>query len=363
MAEPRSAGSAQTQSEETAEAAGLHYVSSAEPGLSRRAAGAGFTYRDAHGVRIADIKTLDRIHHLAIPPAWREVWICADPRGHLQAVGKDERDRTQYLYHPAFRSVRDSAKFEHLLTFARTLPAIRAAVARDMAKAGLGRNTVLATVVHLLETTMIRIGNRDYAAANKSYGLTTLRNRHVTLDGSALRFHFTGKSGKSWRVSVQDRRAARIVRGLQELPGQMLFQYADEEGGVQAITSADVNAYLKSISGADVTAKDFRTWAGTVLAATAFAERGAAGDAPSRRAVAEVIAEVAAKLGNTPSICRKCYVHPQLVEAYLGGEPVMPVGSASAGALSAEEAAVLAFLRRRARSGASKPTPKRRARG
>ncbi len=362
MAEPRAAASALIQPEEAAEAAGLHYVSSAAPGLSRRAAGTGFTYSDARGARVADLATLDRIHHLAIPPAWREVWICADPRGHLQAVGKDERGRTQYLYHPEFRAVRDSAKFEHMLAFARSLPAIRAAVARDMAKPGLGRDTVLATVVHLLETTMIRVGNRDYATANKSYGLTTLRNRHVTLDGSALRFHFTGKSGKSWRVSVRDRRAARIVRSLQDLPGQMLFQYDDGEGGVQAITSADVNAYLKAISGAEVTAKDFRTWAGTVLAAAAFAERAAAGTTPSRRAVAEVIAEVAAKLGNTPSICRKCYVHPQLVEAYLAGELGTPLRRTSARALSAEEAAVLAFLRRRARSESSEPAPRRRAR-
>jgi DNA topoisomerase I len=334
---------------DAAEAAGLRYVSRGARGWARRRAGVGFCYVDAEGRLVRDRAALDRIRGLVIPPAWREVWICADPRGHLQASGKDERGRTQYLYHADFRSARDSAKFEHMLAFARALPAIRARVAADMARPGLRREKVLATVVHLLETTMIRVGNRDYAAANKSYGLTTLRNRHVTLAGSELRFHFKGKSGKDWRVSVLDRRTARVVRALQELPGQLLFQYADDDGAPQAVSSADVNAYLKEISGADVTAKDFRTWAGTVLAAVALADRAAAGETPSKRGAAAVIAEVAAKLGNTPTICRKCYVHPEVIEAYLSGALTLRVRKSVGRSLGLDphEAAVLAFLRRR----------------
>jgi len=342
-------------------AAGLRYVSAADPGILRQRAGRGFRYLDADGRAIDDQATFDRIRQLAIPPAWREVWICADAKGHLQAVGRDERGRAQYLYHPEFRAVRDSAKFEHMLAFAAALPTIRARVATDMARPGLGRETVLATVVHLLETTMIRIGNRDYAAANKSYGLTTLRNRHVSLQGSALLFHFKGKSGKDWRVGVRDRRAARIVRALQDLPGQPLFQYEGDDGSVQAVSSADVNAYLKEISGAEVTAKDFRTWAGTVLAATALAGRVAEGEGPSKRGAARVIAEVAAALGNTPTVCRKCYVHPEVVDAYLAGELALRL-TRPRGGLSAEESAVLRFLRRRTRTGSSGRARRPRAR-
>jgi DNA topoisomerase-1 len=336
--------------DEAAEAAGLRYVTSADPGIGRRRAGRGFRYVDAEGQTVRDPESLDRIRLLAIPPAWREVWICSDARGHLQALGKDARGRTQYLYHPDFRAVRDRAKFEHMLDFARALPAIRKRVAADMARPGLGRDKVLATVVHLLETTMIRVGNRDYAAANRSYGLTTLRNRHVSLAGQGVRFHFKGKSGREWRVSVRDRRAVRIVRALQELPGQMLFQYADDEGDLQAVTSADVNAYLREISGAEVTAKDFRTWAGTVLAAVAFAARAADAAGSSKRGAAEVIAEVASSLGNTPTICRKCYVHPHLVEAYLNGGLALQIEAEKGDelGLDPQEAAVLAFLEQRA---------------
>ncbi|HEY1879630.1 MAG TPA: DNA topoisomerase IB [Caulobacteraceae bacterium] len=336
--------------DEAAEAAGLRYVTSAEPGIGRRRAGRGFRFLDAKGHAVTAPETLDRIWGLAIPPAWREVWICSDPRGHLQALGKDARGRTQYLYHPEFRALRDRAKFEHILDFARVLPTIRRRVAADMGKRGLGRDKVLATVVHLLETTMIRVGNRDYAAANSSYGLTTLRNRHVSLEGQEVRFHFNGKSGRDWRISVRDRRAARIVRALQDLPGQLLFKYADDEGELQAVTSADVNAYLREISGAEVTAKDFRTWAGTVLAAGAFASRATEGAAPSKRGAAAVIAEVAASLGNTPTICRKCYVHPHLVEAYLNGGLALRIDPepGDESELDAHEAAVLAFLEQRA---------------
>jgi DNA topoisomerase I len=246
--------------DEAAEAAGLRYVTSAAPGICRKRSGRGFRYVDAEGAAITDPELLDRIRLLAIPPAWREVWICADPRGHLQSLGKDARGRTQYLYHPDFRAVRDRAKFDHMLDFARTLPAIRARAAADMARPGLGRDKVLATVAYLLEASMIRVGSRDYAAVNRSYGLTTLRNRHVSLEGPEVRFRFKGKSGRDWRVSVRDRRAARIVRNLQELPGHLLFQYVDDEEEIRAVSSADVNAYLREITGADVTAKDFRTW-------------------------------------------------------------------------------------------------------
>ncbi|HEY1559930.1 MAG TPA: DNA topoisomerase IB [Caulobacteraceae bacterium] len=336
--------------DEAAEAAGLRYVTSADPGIGRRRAGRGFRYVDAEGQTVRDPESLDRIRLLAIPPAWREVWICSDARGHLQALGKDARGRTQYLYHPDFRAVRDRAKFEHMLDFARALPAIRKRVAADMARPGLGRDKVLATVVHLLETTMIRVGNRDYAAANRSYGLTTLRNRHVSLAGQGVRFHFKGKSGREWRVSVRDRRAVRIVRALQELPGQLLFQYADDEGALQAVTSADVNAYLREISGAEVTAKDFRTWAGTVLAAVAFAARAADAAGSCKRGAAAVIAGVASSLGNTPTICRKCYVHPHLVEAYLNGGLALQIEAEKGDelGLDPQEAAVLAFLEQRA---------------
>jgi len=332
---------------EAAKAAGLVYASTDAPGLRRRRRGGGFVYVDLDGHRVSDRHVLERIYRLVIPPAWRDVWICADPQGHIQAVGVDDRGRRQYRYHDDFRAVRDAAKFEHLIAFAEALPRLRRRVAADMAKPGLRRDKVLATVVLLLETTLIRVGNPEYARKNRSYGLTTLNARHATLAGSEVRFHFTGKSGKQWRLGVRDRRVARIVRSCQELPGQALFKYLDERGDPQAVTSADVNAYLKQATGADVTAKDFRTWRGTVMAAHALAERAATGEGPSKRGVSAVIKEVAARLGNTAAICRKCYVHPDIIEAYLAGELFLPKGPHSP-ELDADEAAVLAFLRHRA---------------
>ncbi len=326
----------------------LTYVSADDPGLERRRSGKGFSYRDATGARVDDSATLKRIRGLAIPPAWRGVWICADPAGHLQAVGRDEKGRRQYRYHDAFREHREGAKFEHMIAFAEALPSLRAQVLRDMATPGLGRRKVLATVVRLLETTMIRVGNAAYARENKSYGLTTLNSRHVSVDGGDLRFHFKGKSGRTWRLSLHDRRVARIVRSCQELPGQHLFQYADEAGVRQAITSADVNAYLREVSDADITAKDFRTWTGTVLAAAALAEMGVAADARgARKNVSEAVARVAAHLGNTPTICRKSYVHPEILAAYLQGGGIAHMGARfdQSGVLRPEEAAVLAFLK------------------
>lgn len=257
---------------DVAESAGLVYFSDEKPGIRREGPPGGFSYVTHKGEPVRDEPTLGRIRKLAIPPAWNDVWICPKPNGHLQATGRDARGRKQYRYHPQFREVSEAAKYEHMIEFARALPAIRATLAKHMASRGLPREKVLATVVHLLETTLIRVGNADYARQNKSYGLTTLRNPHVEVDGADLRFRFRGKGGKTWRLQVKDRRVAKVVRACQELPGQNLFTYMDEEGEAREITSADVNAYLREISGRDITAKDFRTWAGTVLAALALQE-------------------------------------------------------------------------------------------
>jgi DNA topoisomerase-1 len=313
---------------DAADAAGLRYVNADSPGLTRRRAGKGFSFVGPDGQRVGDRKTLERIKGLVIPPAWRDVWICPRADGHIQAIGYDEKGRKQYLYHPRFREVRDEAKFEHMMAFAEALPALRERVAADMAKPGLGRDTVLATVVHLLETTMIRVGNAAYARDNGSYGLTTLHVRHVKIDGTELRFHFKGKSGKVWRLSVKDRRVARIVKACQDLPGQDLFQYIDDGGERQSVTSADVNAYLKQASGGEITAKDFRTWVGTVLAATALAEFGAAANpTEAKKNLARAINQVAAQLGGALAL-----------------DPPAEPGAD----FRPEEAAVLAFLRGRA---------------
>ena len=321
---------------------GLIHVSDDAPGYTRRRAGKGFAYRDADGRRVRDKETLARIRSLAVPPAWTEVWICADPNGHLQATGRDARGRKQHRYHPRFREVREAAKFDRLAEFARALPALRARVKRDMARTGLPREKVLAAIVHLLDTTLIRIGNDAYARDNGSYGLTTLKTKHAKVKGEQLRFVFTGKSGKSWRLTTRDRRVAKVVKAAQELPGQRLFQYLDDDGAPQHVSSTDVNAYL----GDDITAKDFRTWGGTVLAAAELARLGPAETAVLAKAnVKAAIETVAMSLGNTPTICRKCYVHPELVEAYVSGS--LDLGAAKRSGLSAHEAAVMAFLDRR----------------
>ena len=339
---------------EAAEAAGLVYVSDEDRGLARERAGDGFAYFKANGDAVQDEATLERIRKLAIPPAWTGVWICARANGHLQATGRDARGRKQYRYHPQFREVRESTKYEHMMEFARALPAIRRRVAEDMALRGLPREKVLATVVNLLETTLIRVGNDDYAKENKSYGLTTLRNPHVKVEGPQLRFQFKGKSGKTWRLQVKDRRIAKIVRACQELPGQRLFQYQDD-GELREVTSADVNAYLKEITGRDITAKDFRTWAGTVMAALALREFEAIDtQAAQKKNIRAAIESVAARLGNTPTICRKCYVHPEVLNAYVEGQLLLEVRRQARAALreelaqlKPEEAAVLAMLEAR----------------
>ncbi|MFC7610108.1 DNA topoisomerase IB [Teichococcus aestuarii] len=252
--------------------AGLRYVSDETPGLTRRRSGKGWSFRDARGAPVKDKAVIARLRALAVPPAWTEVWLCPHANGHIQATGRDAKGRKQYRYHPDWRAARDATKYRHILHFARILPALRARVEQDMAARGLGREKVLATVVHLLDTTLIRVGNEDYAQANGSYGLTTLRDQHVDVRGDAMRFAFRGKSGKEWKLSLRDRRVARVVRACQDLPGQDLFQYRDEAGELQGIDSADVNEYLREATGEDITAKDFRTWAGTVLAAMALSE-------------------------------------------------------------------------------------------
>jgi DNA topoisomerase-1 len=342
---------------EAAEAAGLVYVSDEEPGIRRRKAGKGFVYVGPDGKALRDEAVLKRIRSLAVPPAYKDVWICLDPRGHIQATGRDDKGRKQYRYHPRWREVRDSNKYEHMLEFAAALPALRERITADMARRGLPREKVLATVVHLLETTLIRVGNADYAKQNKSYGLTTLRDRHVRIEGGELRFEFKGKSGKTWKLRLHDRRIARVVKACQDIPGQHLFQYIDDGGERQQVTSADVNAYLREATGRDVTAKDFRTWHGTVLAAMALREFELVdGQAKAKKNIKAAIERVSARLGNTPTICRKCYVHPEVVNAYLDGSVIEEVTEEIEAELDTditrlkrEEAAVLALLQRRLR--------------
>ena len=336
--------------------AGLTYVSDFGGGLSRRRAGRGFAYRDADGKAVRDKKTLERIRALAIPPAWTDVWICASPNGHLQATGRDDRGRKQHCYHPRFREVRDEAKFERLGEFGASLPALRARIYEDMGRRGLPREKVLAAIVHLLDTTMIRVGNDEYAKANKSYGLTTLKDQHAEVRGEQLRFVFTGKSGRSWRLTLKDRRVAKVVKAAQDLPGQRLFQYLDVDGAAQQITSTDVNAYLREISGRDISAKDFRTWGGSALAAAELSALGGfETQALAKANVKQAIEHVSGALGNTPTICRQCYVHPALIESYLGGAFKLP--RARRQGLSNHEASVLAFLdRRRPRRRSSNST-------
>jgi DNA topoisomerase-1 len=330
---------------------GLVYISDLEPGIRRLRAGTGFSYRLPNG-RGVDKDTRQRIRKLAIPPAWTEVWICPLETGHIQATGRDARGRKQYIYHPDWRRVRDEHKFDTLIAFAKALPRIRAQVDRDMRRRGRDRKRVLATVVHLLDRTLIRVGNDEYAKANGSFGLTTLRSRHVRLAGDALLFHFKGKSGKIWKLQIRDRRIARVLRTLQDLPGQNLFQFEDEDGEVRSLTSNAVNAYIRELAGPSASAKYFRTWGGTVLAAMALGALGPfATQTEAKVKVKRGIDAVAEKLGNTPSICRKCYVHPVIVETYLGaGLPVIEAGPAPARGLPREEKQVLQLLESAARA-------------
>jgi DNA topoisomerase I len=304
----------------SARSAGLRYSTDARPGITRRRSGRGFSYRRPDGALVRDPAVLARIRALAIPPAWTEVWICPDAAGHLQATGRDAKGRKQYRYHARWRARRDDAKFERLIDFARALPRIRERCDADLARPGIPREKVLAAVVRLLETTLIRVGNDEYARLNRSFGLTTLKSRHATVTGTKVRFRFRGKSGREHEVGIRDRRLATVVRRCQDLPGQELFQYVGQDGEPHDVASEDVNDYLREISGIDITAKDFRTWAGTVLAYRALrALAPGTDDRSSRKNVVEAVRFTSDRLGNTPAVARKSYVHPAILEAYMDG--------------------------------------------
>lgn len=328
----------------------LRYVRDDQPGIRRETGPLGFRYRDRGGRLIRKAGELKRIRGLVIPPAWTDVWICVDPRGHIQATGRDARGRKQYRYHPEWRTARDETKFDRMQAFAAALPAIRVRTQADLARPGLPREKVLATVVQLLEKSLIRVGNEEYARTNQSFGLTTMCDRHVAVKGSELRFRFRGKSGIQHSVAVNDARLARIVKQCRDLPGQQLFQYVDDEGQVQDLDSADVNAYLKEIAGDEFTAKDFRTWAGTVLALTALREFNDADSlAQAKRNLLRAIDAVAGVLGNTRAVCRRSYIHPAILDSYVsGGLPSPPARGRARRAmmLRPEEQAVILFLRR-----------------
>jgi DNA topoisomerase-1 len=348
---------------ESAKAAGLRYVSDRRPGIRRKRAGKHFSYIGLDGKPIRDKAELERIKSLGIPPAWTEVWICPNQRGHIQATGLDAKGRKQYRYHPRWREIRDETKYGRMIAFGQSLPKIREHVDHDLGLRGLPKVKVLATAVRLLETTSIRIGNEEYARTNKSYGLTTMRCRHVKLEGPTLKFKFRGKSGKLHTISVRDKKLANIIRRCQELPGQELFGYVDQEGQRHTIGSADVNAYLKEITGQDFTAKDFRTWSGTVHALETLLELGVSEtQTQAKKNVVEAIRRTSERLGNTPAICRKSYVHPAVIESYMdtsmfqalkigaeagnGVEADGTDGTSTEHGLQPQELAVLTLLRR-----------------
>jgi DNA topoisomerase-1 len=333
--------------DEMAAAAGLRYVNGGEPGLRRELVDGAFRYLTAEGRRLRERAALERIRRLAIPPAWSDVWICADADGHLQATGRDAKGRKQYRYHPRWREVRDETKYERMLAFGEALPPLREELERYLALPGLPREKVLAAVVRLLERTHIRVGNPEYARDNKSYGLTTMRDRHVRVAGGSISFTFNGKSGVRHAISLSDRRLAKIVARCRDLPGQQLFQYLDESGARQALGSSDVNAFLRATTGQPFTAKEFRTWAGSVIAAALLREAPAAErERDAKRQVTEAIGQVAERLGNTPTICRRCYVHPAVIEAHLEGSlHERSSGAQSSAGLDADEAALMALLR------------------
>ena len=344
-----------TDPAEAAAEAGLRYVSDDQPGYSRKRNGDDFDYFSTQGKRIEDEQRLLRIKRLAIPPAWTDVWICPSSNGHIQATGRDARRRKQYRYHDRWREVRDENKYEKMVLFGHALPKIRKRIEQDLALSGLPRNKVLATVVQLLERTFIRVGNEEYARENKSFGLTTMRDQHVEVKGSKLRFRFRGKSGIRHEVDVTDRRIARIVSKLQDLPGQELFQYVDDDGEVRDVTSQDVNDYLREITNEEFSAKDFRTWAGTVLAAIALQAVGGFETKKQAKAnIKDAIGAVSKLLGNTPAICRKCYIHPAVLETYLSGNAIEGLKQRTQDTLQSEaidlregEAAILKFLQAR----------------
>jgi len=340
---------------ESAKAAGLRYVSDTVPGIRRRRCGKGFRYIDPEGKTVRDKETLARIRSLVIPPAWTGVWICPNPKGHLQVTGRDARGRKQSRYHPRWREVRDETKYERMMIFGAALPSIRERVEHDLSLPGLPREKVLATIVRLMELTLIRVGNEEYARHNKSYGLTTMRDKHVEIDGATVTFKFQGKSGVKHTVDITDRRIARIVQRCEEIPGYELFQYVEKDGTHRSVDSADVNDYLREISNQEFTAKDFRTWAGTVLVCMTLREfESFASETEAKRNIVQAIKRVAARLGNTPSVCRKCYVHPAVLDFYMNGTmlevvkwPARQEDADSAETLRQEEEALLRLLQRK----------------
>ncbi len=334
-----------------AQRAGLRYVTDGVSGIRRKRVGGGWAYYAPNGGLIKDASVRKRLNALAIPPAWTQVWICPEPDGHIQATARDARGRKQYRYHPQYREARDRSKFKRMLEFSEVLPRLRERIERDLRAESLSRRQLLATVVRLLDRTLIRVGNDEYARENRSYGLTTLRRRHVTVDGAMLRFSFRGKSGVEHTIAVADPRLAKIVQRCRELPGEELFRYVDAKGRRQLVSSDDINAYLREMSGRDITAKDFRTWGGTMLAAVELRRMGAASSRrEADRNIVAAIDAVAARLGNTRAVCRKYYVHPALLHAYLMGEtvpeaPPLPRGRRERGAaLRRDEVLVLQFL-------------------
>ncbi|WP_445178252.1 DNA topoisomerase IB [Pseudomonas sp. McL0111] len=324
----------------------LHYVDDTQPGISRKKLRGKFAYFDPDGQRINDADEIQRINSLAVPPAYSDVWICADPRGHLQATGIDARGRKQYRYHPRWREVRDADKYSRLREFGLALPKLRKQLETLLSAPGFSRDKVMATVITLLDATLIRVGNTQYARDNRSYGLTTLRSRHVEVNGSAIQFQFRGKSGIEHQITVKDRRLARIIKRCLEIPGQNLFQYLDENGERHTVSSHDVNTYLQTLTGADFTAKDYRTWAGSALALAVLRELQWESEAEAKRHVVEMVKGVAKQLGNTPAVCRKCYIHPAVVERFmLGALAELPRPRVRKG-LRSEEVALAMFLER-----------------
>ncbi len=359
------------ESLEAAKAAGLRWVSDETPGISRKKHGAKFEYFEANGKKVTDADTILRIRALAIPPAWTDVWICPHSNGHIQAVGRDARHRKQYRYHAKWREVRDETKYGRMMDFAKALPHLRSITAKHLKRRGLPREKVLAAVVRIMEKTLIRVGNDEYAKANESFGLTTLRDKHAKIKGAKVVFDFKGKSGIKHEIDFEDKRLADIVQKCQDLPGYELFQYLDENGEVKDIGSSDVNDYIREITGQDFTAKDFRTWAGTVLAARALQEVEAFDSkAAAKRNIKRAIETVAKKLGNTVTVCRKCYVHPAVVDSYLDGTLANNLSRKAAktlarsnGKLPPEEAAILGLLQvRLAKDAKSANSPGKRKR-
>ena len=355
MTQPSPADPARTAARE----AGLRYATDDGAGFTRRRRGRGFSYHDEAGATIRDPDVLARIRAIVIPPAWTDVWICPWPNGHLQATGRDARGRKQHRYHPEFRAVRDEAKFGRLVEFATALPRIRRRVDRDLARPGVPRAKVLAAVVRLLELTLIRVGNDEYSRLNQSFGLTTLRGRHVKVEGSAIRFRFKGKGGAPHEVGLRDRRLAAVIRHCQELPGQELFEYV-EDGNVRDVTSDDVNGYLRAISGGDFTAKDFRTWSGPVLAYQALCELPEAQDERTKkRNVVEAVRQTSTALRNTPAVSRQAYIHPAVLEAYIEGA----IEAAEIEDLGSAEQAVVELLRERLDADAARTRRRQRSQG